>query len=659
MEEPIPQKEELRIGVYVCWCGSNIGGFLDVEEVSEYATTLPDVVVARANHYTCSDSGQAEIKEDIRRYRLNRVVVASCTPKTHEPIFRACVAEAGLNPYLFTLANIREHCSWIHMQEWEQATEKAKDIVRMYVAKARNLQPQPAREVPVEKRALIIGGGVAGMTAALDLGDMGIEVLLVEKYPSIGGTMAFLDKVYPTNDCSICILGPKMVSTFSHPNITVMSYSEVENVEGFVGNFEVTIRRKARKVDEKLCTACGICASKCPIEIPAEWDQGLKTRNAIYLPFPQAVPAKYVVDEENCINCGRCEKACPRKAISLDMEDRFEHYKVGAIIVATGFQSYVPENGNLYGYGLFDNVLTTPELERITNASGPIGGKLIRPGDLQTPKDITFITCVGSRDISKGAPWCSSYCCMTIMKLAQLIKEKYPVNIIILYMDIRAPFRSYEEYYARSRDHFGFHFYRGQPSIIEELPNGNLVVTFEDTLNSRLMDLETDMVVLAVGARPNSSFEVLQKILTTPLAPDGFMMEAHPQLQPNDTVIDGVYLAGMAQGPKDIQLSVMQGSAAASRAARLISSGRVSIEPITAFVNRDYCVGCGDCVDVCPYRAISLVDNKAEIVEAVCKGCGCCVAVCNSGAIEQRHFTNQDFSAQIKAALEVRAVSQR
>ncbi|MFW9991032.1 MAG: 4Fe-4S binding protein [Candidatus Odinarchaeota archaeon] len=651
------RKEEIRIGVYPCHCGLNIGGFLDVDAVAEYAKTLPDVVVSRANKYTCSDAGQAEIKKDIRELNLNRVVVASCTARTHEPIFRDCCAEAGLNPYLFTLANIREHCSWIHMNDHDKATEKAKDIVRMYVAKARNLEPQPAREVPVIRRALVIGAGVAGMQAARDLGDMGYEVILVEKYPSIGGTMARLDKVYPTNDCSICILGPIMTIVGQHPNITLYSNSVVKDVSGYVGNFNVKILKKRRQVSLKDCSACGMCAEKCPVEVPNDWDANLSMRKAIYMPFPQAVPAKYLIDEENCSECGACAKACPRNAINYDEQDEIIEVEVGTVIIASGYKIYTPPPGNRYGYGKFDNVVTTLELERITNASGTTGGKLVRPGDLRQPKKIAFIQCVGSRSLKEGEIYCSSYCCMSSMKLAQLIKEKYDVDIYIFYMDIRAPFRGYEEYFRDARAKYDMKFIRGIPGKFTENPNGSIRITVENTLTQEQLNMDMDLVVLAVGAQPNESYKELQLKLAAPLAKDGFFMEAHPQLRPSDTVIDGVYIAGMAQGPKDIMFSVVQGSAAASRAARLLTTGKADIEPITAFVNQEKCIGCGDCVERCPYHAISLKQQsdgtyKSEILEAVCKGCGTCVVTCNPGAIEQRHFNNRDIISQIDALME-------
>ncbi|MFX0095259.1 MAG: 4Fe-4S binding protein, partial [Candidatus Hodarchaeota archaeon] len=525
IEKSLKTQEELRIGVYPCFCGLNIGGFVDIDEVAKYAATLPDVVISRANKYTCSDAGQAEIKKDIREFKLNRVVVASCTSRTHEPIFRACVAEAGLNPYLFTLANIREHCSWIHMKDKEGATEKAKDVIRMTVAKARNLKPQPERDVPVTRRALVIGGGVAGMQAARDLGDMGYEVILVEKYPSIGGTMARLDKVYPTNDCSICILGPIMTIVGQHPNIRLYSYSEVTNVEGYVGNFNIKIKKHRRQVSEKLCSACGLCAEKCPVDVPSDWDANLTTRKAIYMPFPQAVPAKYLIDEENCSECGRCAKVCPRGAIDYSEQDQIIEEEVGTIIVATGFKPYVPEPGNLWGYGVYDNVLTTVELERITNASGPTGGKIINLKTLRQPRTIGFVQCVGSRDVNTGELHCSNYCCMVSMKLAQLIREKYDIDIYVFYMDIRAPFRGYEEYFRAAREKFQLKFIRGMPSRVTENEDGSIHVILENTLTRYLEHIDLDLLVLSVGAQANESYKELQQILTAPLAVDGFFME--------------------------------------------------------------------------------------------------------------------------------------
>ena len=643
------EAEELRIGAFICECGVNIAGAVDCNAVADYISTLPNVTTSVVNKYTCSDAGQEEIKKAIKDLDLNRVLVASCTPKTHEPIFRACVEEAGLNPYLFEFVNIREHCSWIHMWEKEDATRKAKELVRMGVARAALLEPLQSSEVPVTNKALVIGAGVAGMQAAMDIGDMGFQVYLVEAGPSIGGKMAQLDKTFPTNDCSICILGPKMVEVNRNPNIEIMSYSEVEEVDGYVGNFSVKVKHKARYVDIDLCSGCNSCVEKCPIEVPYwEFNEGIGTRKAVYVPFPQAVPLRALIDKSICIDCGACSKACERGAIKMDQEDTFSELEVGVIVVCVGFDVYDPEPNHDFGFGLYDNVITTMEFERLINASGPTMGKVVRPSDVVQPKRIGFVQCVGSRDVNSNI-YCSSFCCMASLKNAQLIKEKYPdTEVYIMYMDMRTPFRMYEEFYNRARD-MNIHFIRGRPAEVTENEDKNIIARIEDTLTNKIENLELDMMVLSVGAVSPDSTEKIRQILKVSRAADGFMMEAHPKLKPVDTTLDGIFIGGMTQGPKDIPYSISQGSACAARATRFLAQGKALTEGITIAVDDDICVGCGVCVPMCPFQALKMDDDgKLEIITALCKGCGTCAVACPSGALQQSHYKNNQILAQVR-----------
>jgi heterodisulfide reductase subunit A len=653
-------EEEPRIGVYVCHCGLNIAATVDCEKVAEEVAKLPNVVVSKDNRYTCADPGQELIKEDIKKHELNRVVVASCSPRMHEATFRRCVDQAGLNPFLFEMANIRELCSWCHPHQPEEATEKAVDLVKMAVAKARNLKTLDVIKVPVTPTALVIGGGVAGIHSALDLADMGFKVYLAERSPSIGGVMAQLDKTFPTLDCSICILGPKMVDVAQHPNIELISYAEVKKVEGYIGNFTVTVSKKPRYVDEEKCNGCGECAEVCPVEVPNEFDEGLGIRNAIYVPFPQAIPLKFTIDREACIDCRRCVDACVeqgRDAIDFDMEEQEVQLEVGTIVVACGYDLFDPSNVKAYGYGLYDNVYTAIELERMVNAAGPTGGHVIRFTDRKEPESTALITCVGSRD-ERTNIWCSGFCCMYTLKNALLLREHYPdMRIYITFMDMRAPFKGYEEFYRRAREE-GIIFLRGRPTeIYEEPKTGNLLISMENLSTGEPMDLEVEMVVLANAAIPSAGTENLARVLTITRDESGFFMEAHPKLRPIDSATDGVFFSGSSQGPKDIPYSVAQGSAAASRAARIMMKDEWEIEPIVAFIDAESCrntkIKCGICVSKCPYGAITAEEGELALVNtAKCHGCGTCVADCPSSAITQSHFTDAQILAQIHAALE-------
>ncbi|MBS7616581.1 CoB--CoM heterodisulfide reductase iron-sulfur subunit A family protein [Candidatus Bathyarchaeota archaeon] len=644
-----------RIGVYVCHCGTNIAGSVDVKKIVEYASTLPNVVVAKDYRYLCSDPGQAIIKQDVKEFKLNRVVIAACTPTLHELTFSKCVEEVGLNRYLLTIANIREQCSWVHMHRIDEATEKAIEIVRMAVARASLLEPLKVRKVPIRKSCLIIGGGISGIQAALDLAGEGFDVYLVEKNPSIGGHMARFDKTFPTMDCSLCILSPKMADVGHNPKIELLTNSEVIDIKGYVGNFKATILKKPRYVT-KDCSACGECSKVCPETAPNEFDEGLSTRHAIYIPFPQAVPSTYVIDRELCLNkeaivCDKCMKACERKAIDFTMKPETVELEVGTIIVATGHETFDPSELEEYGYKKYANVVTGPEFERILSPTGPTEGKVVRPSDKKVPKRVAFIQCVGSRD-EKTNPYCSRVCCMYATKQALLIKEKIPdAEVLIFYIDMRAFGKGYEEFYKRAQKE-GIRYIRGRVAeISEDAKSKNLTVRAEDTLLGVAVEAEVDLVILSVGLVPRIETSMLSTILNLSKGSDGFLREAHPKLRPVDSLVDGVFLAGTVQGPKDIPDSVAQASAAAQKASILMSVGEAEVEAISAEINSDLCSRCLICLHICPFNALIYSEGKVEVLEALCKGCGACAAACPSKAIKMKNFTNEQILAELKGVL--------
>jgi heterodisulfide reductase subunit A len=660
-KEPESRSSEgIRIGVYVCHCGLNIAGSVDCEDVAKFAATLPHVVLAKDNRYTCSDQGQELIKKDIKENKLNRVVVASCSPRLHEPTFRKACEEAGVNKYLFEMANIREHCSWVHLYDRKAATEKAKDLVKMAAAKAALLQPSEEIEVPITRKALVIGGGVAGIQAALDLADTGYKVYLVEKEPSIGGRMAQIDKTFPTMDCSICILAPKMSDAGHHPNIELLTNSEVTEVKGYIGNFHAKILKKPRYVT-KDCSACGDCSKVCPITAPNEFDVGLATRHGIYTPFAQAVPSTYIIDMNLCLNkegvivCDKCIKKCERQAVNFEMKPETVELEVGTIIVAIGADVFDPSTLPHYGYGKYPNVITSLEFERLINAGGPSGGRLLRPSDKQIPNRVAFIQCVGSRSDRNERLYCSNVCCMNTIKDALLIKEHWPeTEIYVFYVDIRAFGKGFEDLYKRARKE-GVIFIRGLPAeILEDKKTHNVWLVGENTLQKELYKISVGMAVLSIGLEPRKDSELVQRLLTLSRTQDGFFMEAHPKLRPVDAATGGIFFAGCAESPKDIKDSVTQASAAAARSGILMAQGKVTVEAITPIFDAEKCKACGMCTKVCPYNALVLNKDlkRVEVIEAACGGCGTCAAECPFGALTQKHFTDDQIFAQVDAITE-------
>jgi len=658
-----------RIGVFVCHCGTNIAGTVDIPAVLSAVRDMPMVTLVEENKYNCSEPGQAAIREAIVEHMLNRVVIAACSPRMHETTFRRAVASAGLNPYLMEIANIREHCSWVHAETKESATEKAIELIRMAVAKVARHEKLFSKEMPLTKRALVVGGGIAGIQAALDVANAGYEVVMVERESTIGGRMAQLDKTFPTLDCSSCILTPKMVDVAQHPNITLMTYAEVKEVKGFVGNFEVSILQKARKVNHDVCTGCGTCWQKCPEKVDSEFDLGLGKRTAIYIPFAQAVPPRPVIDTDHCRyikylrfieegtegkappKCLICEKLCPVNAIDWEQQDEIITQEFGAIIVAIGYQPFDPTVYTELGRGRYPDVITSLELERMMSASGPTGGEVTRPSDGQHPKDVVFLTCVGSRDEQRGRTYCSKVCCMYIAKHAIMLKEHDPeVRCYVFYMDVRAVSKDYDEFYKRAQES-GAKYIRGKVARIRQ-EDGRLIVRGEDTLLGEMIEVPADMVVLAVGMEHNPGASDLAQTLKVSYDVNDWFIEAHPKLRPVETMSDGVFVAGACVGPRDIPESVASGSAAASKVAGLFSQAYLVTDPMVAAVDVMKCGGCLLCNDVCPFGAMgsnTLRDGRvvAAVNESLCKGCGLCVAACRFGAANLRGFTQEQLLAEV------------
>lgn len=656
-----------RIGVFVCWCGSNIGGLLDCPAIAQEAASFPRVVFSTDYKYVCSDPGQEMIMEAVREHRLDRVVVASCSPRLHEETFRETLRRAGLNPYFLEMANLREHCSWVHPHAQEAAQRKAVDLVRRAVAKAALLEPLSPSRIPVTKRCLVIGGGIAGIQAALDVAEAGLEVVLVEREPTIGGNMVKLDKTFPTLDCSACISTPKMVAVAKHPKIKLYTYAEVEEVSGYIGNFRARIRQRARFVDHTKCTGCGTCWTRCPVSVPDEFSEGLGERAAIYIPFPQAVPNKPVIDATHCRQftkgkCGACAELCPAGAIDYEQKDEVFEIEVGAVVVATGFGLFPWEKVyGEYGYGRYPDVITGMGFERLVNAAGPTGGKIQRPSDGKEPKTVVFIQCVGSRDEAKGKEYCSRVCCMYTAKHAHQVLEKIPdAKVYVFYIDIRTFGKGYEEFYRRVQDE-GAVYIRGRVSKVFQ-EGSKLVVKGADTLIGEQVEIAADMVVLATGIIATKGVHDVARMLGIPVDKDGFFQEAHPKLRPVETHTGGVFLAGACQAPKDIPDTVSQASGAASKVCALLLKDELETNPMVSRVNNALCAGCLVCQEVCPYRAILPVTITerlpgrpprervvAQVNEGLCQGCGACTVACRAGAIDLKGYTNEQLLAEVDA----------
>ncbi|MBM2816598.1 MAG: 4Fe-4S ferredoxin iron-sulfur binding domain protein [Ignavibacteria bacterium] len=658
---------QIRIGFYICHCGSNIASMVDVAKVSEYAASLPNVVVSKDYKYMCSDPGQEMIINDIKENNLTRVVVAACSPFLHENTFRNATFQGGLNQFYFQMVNTREHNAWVHLEAMA-TTEKALDLVRAAIYRVAEHKPLERKKVPIHPDVLVLGGGIAGIHSALTLANAGKKVYLVEREPTIGGHMAMFDKTFPTLDCAACILTPKMSAVKNHPNIVLWTYAEIVGLDGFVGSYKAKIKHKPRYIIEELCVGCNDCIEACVYKEARfldEFNQGLSKRKPVYMPFPQATPQIVLIDPETCIHfksakCSQtCVTSCERNAVDLQQQPRFEEIEVGTVIVATGFKPVDARKVPYYGYGNFPGVYTALEVERLINASGPTQGEVVLR-DGSHPKTIGIVHCVGSRDKHTNQ-WCSRVCCLYSVKLAHLLKEHTGADIYNFYIDMRTPGKMMEEFYNRIAEE-GMKFIRGRVADIypdrDDPQRKRLIVKAEDTLIQEIIKIPVDMVVLSTGLEPREDAQEVRRMLNITCSTEGFYIERHPKLAPVNTFTDGIFLAGCCQGPKDIPDTVAQAGAAAAEVLALIDKGYIEIEPNTAYINEEECSGCKSCVPLCPYTAISYIEEKkkAFINEALCKGCGTCVAACPSGSIIQNLFEDEEIFSEIEGILNFRNI---
>lgn len=645
----MPEGKE-RIGVFICGCGGNISDTVDVEELRKKIEGVEGVVSPVAVEFLCSKPNLEMIKETITKNELDRVVVACCSPAMHETLFKNLLQEIGMNPNLLEHVNLREHCSWVHHDK-ERTTRKAVELVKGGIYRAKELEELSSKKVDISKEILVIGGGISGITSALQLANSGFKVHLIERSASIGGHMAQLSKTFPTLDCSPCILSPKMVEVSIHPNIKLRTYSEVESVSGNPGNFHVKIRQKSRRVDSEKCLGCGKCSEECPEEVSHEFEEGLYKRKAIYKPFPQAVPTSFVIDPESCIECGSCVDVCPADAIDLEEEDEFIELDVGAIIVATGFDSFDPSVLAEYNYQ-HDDVITAMQMERLMIMEAGEGKALKRLSNGKRIKKIAYLLCVGSRDVNRGVPYCCKICCTYAIKQAILLKKNFRyMDIWLHFIDIRTSTRGCEEFYMRAQQEFGIKFLKGRVAEVSESESGALWIRTEDTMRDEIVANEFDLVVLCPAILPSKGMGELAKRLSIPLGADNFIAELHPKLAPVQTHRVGIFAAGCALGPKDIHDCVTDGKAAASQAIEFVGEGKIDIEPIIAVVDQEKCNLCMKCIEVCPVKAIS-VDESLHIDDITCIGCGACVPECPEDALDLKHYTDNQIMNMISGLLE-------
>ncbi|MCF7876641.1 CoB--CoM heterodisulfide reductase iron-sulfur subunit A family protein [Candidatus Bipolaricaulota bacterium] len=646
-----------RIGVFICHCGENIAGTVDVTGLAERIIDYDDVTFSTDYEYMCSDPGQNKIKEAIEEEDLNGVIVAACSPSMHEETFRSAVEEAGLNRYRCEIANIREQCSWVHDGDGSKPTEKALRIIKGAVEKVKRNIPMEPVEREHSDKCLVIGGGVAGIQAALDVAEAGNEVVLVEKEPTIGGHMAQLSETFPTLDCSQCILTPKMVEVNQHPNIELMAYSEVKDVSGYIGNYSVQIENKPTYVDPDACNLCGDCEDVCPVNVQDEFNQGLTSRKAISIPFAQAIPSSYTLDEEACLGlnplrCSKCADVCDADAVDFDQSSKFIEEEFGAIIVATGYDLYPKEKMGEYGYGQYEDVIDGLQFERLLSATGPTRGEVRRPSDGKVPKDVVFVQCSGSRDPENHNSYCSKICCMYTAKHAKLYKESVPDgNAYVFYIDIRAGGKDYEEFIQEVQEEDRVLYLKGKVSKLKKV-DGKLRVWGMDEIAGERMEIDADLVVLAQSIIPSSEAKDTSRKLNLNLGQNGFYKEAHPKLRPVESLTGGVFFAGAGQGPKDIPDTVSQGSGAAAKAIEMLSKPTLTHDPQVVEVDEDLCSGCGLCISQCPYDALEVNSRGvAEVNEILCEGCGTCASGCPTNALSLKNLTDEQLTEMIHAQI--------
>ncbi|MDR0912528.1 MAG: hydrogenase iron-sulfur subunit, partial [Methanobrevibacter sp.] len=654
MKNKDENNEKLKIGVFICKCGGNISDKVDIDYVK--SSIEADEIFVFEN--LCSVNGKKVIMDEIINNGLDRVVIASCSPISHEKIFHNYVKP--LNPYLMDMANLREQCSWIHNQK--DATDKAVTLINASIEKLKKSHPVNPIVCQTPESVAIIGGGVSGITAAISTSKGGIKSYLIEQDPTIGGNMVKIGKVFSpvkiAEECSLCLLNPLINEVAWNENIEIIPNSQIISGTRQNGTFSLLIKQKPRYVDIDKCISCGKCNEICPVEVLDEFNENLQMRKAIYKPFSQSFPDAYIIDKENCSECRGCEKVCNMGAINLNEEEEIRSINVGSIILATGHKIFNPDLRPEYGYSRYEDVITQKELARILGVNGPTSGELKKLSDGETPERIVMIQCVGSRDEKEnGHKYCSKVCCMVALKNANLIKAKYPdTDVIICYTDMRTP-GMYEKYFKHCQDN-GVRLIRGRPGEVVKNSNGKLSVKVEDTLLKQFNELETDMVVLSLAIEPSKGTIEMAKLLDIGLTEDYFIKESHPKIRPVATDLNGAFVCGTAQGPKDITESIMQSNAAAAKVFELKNNG-IELEPFIAEIDHEKCDKCKDCIPICKHKSIQLIDNEIIVDPMSCSGCGECLTICNEGAISIQGNINEKIYGTIDGILKDKRKDER